>query len=319
MLRNLLLPLFGFLAIANAQAQSDLVVFSDNGERFFLVVNGQQYNKTPETNVKAADLKADFVRVKIIFENGQLPEITNNTPLEFGSETTMMIKQDKKGAYKLIWRGTAPRNAQAVAPIQQPMPAAAPMQQPVQQTAVVVPGGTVVQQTTTTTTIGGSPNSANVSIGVPGVGGISINVNDGGMGMNETIQQTTTTTTIGTNTNVYQQPVQQVQPVQQYGPGWNGRCYAMAPDAFAAAKRSIEAADFEQTKLSVAQQIASSHCMTSGQVREVLGLFDFEQTKLDFAKRTYPNVWDPQNYFMVNDAFDFDHSKQELAKFTSGR
>jgi hypothetical protein len=45
-------------------------------------------------------------------------------------------------------------------------------------------------------------------------------------------------------------------------------------------------------------------------------LFDFESTRLTFAKFAYKYTFDKGNYYKVNDAFQFESSIEELNQFT---
>ena len=87
---------------------------------------------------------------------------------------------------------------------------------------------------------------------------------------------------------------------------------------FSSAKQTISSANFEDSKLSTAKGIIASNCLNTDQVVEICRLFDFEQTKLTFAKLAYKKTTDQKNYFKVNNVFDFDNSKQELSSFTGG-
>jgi len=86
----------------------------------------------------------------------------------------------------------------------------------------------------------------------------------------------------------------------------------MTPGEFRYATSSIRAKSFESTKSTVAKQIFNDRCMLSWQVKDIMLLFDFEATRLDFAKFAWLRTVDPQNYFVVNDAFSFEHSIDEL-------
>jgi hypothetical protein len=44
-------------------------------------------------------------------------------------------------------------------------------------------------------------------------------------------------------------------------------------------------------------------------------LFTFEDNKLEVAKYAYRKTVDNRNYVMVNDAFTFSSSRDELAKY----
>jgi hypothetical protein len=91
--------------------------------------------------------------------------------------------------------------------------------------------------------------------------------------------------------------------------------YPMTPDIFASAKQTIINESFDSKKLTIAKQILNSNCVTSMQVKELTMLFDFESNKLEFAKFAYKHTFDPQNYFLVNDAFEFSSSKSSLSDY----
>lgn len=122
------------------------------------------------------------------------------------------------------------------------------------------------------------------------------------------------TTTTATTVNV---------PVRvEYVPGYNGPYGCAQPmnaAGFAAAKSSIQDADFENTKMSTAKTIVGANCLTTDQVAEICSLFDFENSKLEFAKFAYTKTYDKGNYFKVNKVFEFDSSKEELNKFIQGK
>ena len=82
--------------------------------------------------------------------------------------------------------------------------------------------------------------------------------------------------------------------------------------------QSIANQSFEQNKLQVAQQVLQSNYLTSQQVFSILQVFNFESTKLSFAKSAFNRVIDPQNYFIVNNAFSFSSSVSELNNFLRG-
>ncbi len=86
---------------------------------------------------------------------------------------------------------------------------------------------------------------------------------------------------------------------------------------FIEAKNTIENADFEQTKLTIAKQIVASELMTASQLAEIARLFDFEQTKLEFLKYAYKYCFDPNKYYLVNNVFEFSSSVDELNKYIS--
>ncbi|MCX7697683.1 MAG: DUF4476 domain-containing protein [Bacteroidales bacterium] len=111
---------------------------------------------------------------------------------------------------------------------------------------------------------------------------------------------------------------QPVTPPTTNTPVYPPACMPMDIASFEAAKASISRTSFDDTRLSIAKQIASSNCLTAAQIRDIMRLFSFESTRLDFAKFAYPYCYDKGNYFMVNDAFSFSSSIDELNKFIYG-
>lgn len=317
--------LFCFLQVFSQQqppAPYSAQIFAEQGERFWLIINGVKQNLDPQTNVLVQGLRAPNYKMKIIFENNNLPELDQNLFFQDPGEYIYNIKRNKEGKYVIRANSFVP-----IAQIMPPPPGqtvivyGAPA--PVGQTTVTTttPGG-VVQQTTTTTTTGGIPGD-NISMGMS-VGGVNagVNINVNGMTGNSTYTETTTTTTtVGGTTSMTTTTGAPVQQQIIYVPGYGGPIgcpIPMDPGAFANAKNSITNASFESTKQDMAKNIIGNNCFTSAQVRELLTLFDFESTKLEIAKFAYPRTYDRGNYFMVNDVFDFDSSRSELSKFTGG-
>ncbi|MCI5055995.1 MAG: DUF4476 domain-containing protein [Flavobacteriales bacterium] len=302
-------------------AQSNLVVFSENGERFYLILNGIRQNADPQTNIKIEGLSNQFYSAKVIFADQSLGEVAKKHLMVVDAdgnmgEITYAMRMNNKGEYKFKW--------QSFTPIQQAPP-------PAQNVTVIqyhsdpLPTGVQVTETTTTTTTSGT-TSENVNVGM-NMGGVSfgMNVNINGEPVNSTSQTTTmstTTTTTTTGSNViingvpsntgYAEPTYDAP----YMEGYNGRIgcnnWIMTQNDFQSAKNSIGSKDFEDTKLRVAKQVANANCLSSNQVKQIMMLFDFENTKLDFAKMAYSRTFDVDNYYKVHDAFDFESSISDL-------
>lgn len=92
-------------------------------------------------------------------------------------------------------------------------------------------------------------------------------------------------------------------------------CQPMSAVDFAAAKASIEKQMMDDSKLKVAKQVVGTNCLTTAQVKEIMGMFTMERTKLDWAKFAYGKTSDPQNYYQLNDGFMFSSSVDELNKY----
>lgn len=61
---------------------SSLTVFSQEGEKFFLIMDGIRQNDLPMTNVKVTDLDRPIYKVKVIFEDANQKDIDKNVFIE---------------------------------------------------------------------------------------------------------------------------------------------------------------------------------------------------------------------------------------------
>jgi hypothetical protein len=302
-------------------AQSSLTIFSEDGYKFYLVLNGQKQNNVAMTNVRIDGLSQPQYAVKILFEDPAKPEISKNVPTvdpqtNAFADVTYKIKTTKDGDLKMRYFSATPVQPNYVAPPDvyvmhygQPVPPPPP-------------GGTTVTQTTVTQTSGVSDMGAGASISV-GAGGVNMNINisDPTMGAGSTVSHTTTTTTTTSdmgysnnnrnyNNNNYNDPP----------PPRGSNCnYAMDGGSFRSAKETVSKASFDETKLSTAKTILTSNCMTTDQVIQICNLFSFEASKLDFAKHAHARTTDPGNYFKVGNIFSFDASRTELNNYISGQ
>jgi hypothetical protein len=94
--------------------------------------------------------------------------------------------------------------------------------------------------------------------------------------------------------------------------------YPMSDYEFGLLRESIRSKSFESTRLQVARQAIDSRRLTSYQVRELMELMWFESSKLELAKFAYSRVIDKERFFLVNDAFSFSSSIDELDRFIRG-
>jgi hypothetical protein len=74
-------------------------------------------------------------------------------------------------------------------------------------------------------------------------------------------------------------------------------------------------ASFESERFLLAKQRLANLQLTSIQVKRIMMSFWFEDTKLRFAKFAYSKTTDPGNFWVVNDAFQFENSVHELDEF----
>lgn len=100
------------------------------------------------------------------------------------------------------------------------------------------------------------------------------------------------------------------------GGGWdNGYGNVMSTREFESVKEQIRKEWFETNRLTSTKVIIDKNNFTAQQVKEMVLLFGFENNKLEIAKYAYRKTVDKQNYFIINDAFTFSSSRDELARF----
>jgi hypothetical protein len=68
-----------------------------------------------------------------------------------------------------------------------------------------------------------------------------------------------------------------------------------------------------------ARQILKSNCLSADQVKMVMGTFEYEDDKLEFAKTAYDRCADPENYWKVNDAFEYEMTIDELNDYIESK
>lgn len=286
-------------AFAFAQAPTgNLTIFSEDGDRFFLVLNGELQNDIPQTNIRVEELNQPYYNAKILFEDKSLVEITkkNLAIADIDGEymdVTYKIKRDKnnKNKLKLNFFSEIPVDRQYRAP---------------QNVHVVHYGApqpvSTVSHTTTTTTVGNT--------------GMGVGVNVGGVGVNINIKEpngiyTETTTTTVTHG----------QPQVNYDPplrGCNSK-YPMGSTDFNNALTSVKKQGFDETKLKVAKQIVTANCLDVNQIKQIANTISFEENKLDFVKLAYDYCTEKKNYFRLNDIFSFSTNVDNLTEYIQNK
>lgn len=103
--------LFSLIGITSySQISHDLEIYSEEGLKFTLVINGRTMNEVPVSNIQVVNTDKDYVNAKIIFEDSNIPEIekkflqladpgtgTDKAPVS----VVYKIAQNKKGEQNL--------------------------------------------------------------------------------------------------------------------------------------------------------------------------------------------------------------------------
>jgi hypothetical protein len=328
------------------QDKGKLAFFSQDGKKFWVVINGEKMNKEPQYSVKDIPVDFQWGKAKIIFEDTNIPSIDKTVQVVdadgHSCNVKYMIRKTDKGkyvirdidaAFEIVGssnnNSTTPNQTQTVQ-----------QSQPVQQTPSTTPQSQTNTQTFQQTTTVSDPNQ-NINLGV----GVNVNETPTGVnvqmnvpGMQTSTQSAVVSHQVTTTTTTNEQPVAQSQVTMQAQPqpkpqvqpqpkpanavpGYNGSvgCANPMSDAdFQSAKSSITSKSFEDSKLTIAKQVTSSNCLLCSQVKEIMKSFNFESTRLEFAKYAYKYTYDKGNYFKLNDAFQFESSIDELNEYING-
>ena len=94
---------------------------------------------------------------------------------------------------------------------------------------------------------------------------------------------------------------------------------SMKDKDFNDATQVISSKAFESTKIDIAKQILDNNTVTSEQVKQILQLFSFDDSKLEVAKYAYDKTCDKSYYYKVYDAFSFESSIQTLKNYITNR
>jgi hypothetical protein len=346
-----------FFALLNAglsfaQGQGDVTIYSNTGDKFYVILNGVRQNDSPETNVKVTGLTNPYYSCKIISANNNF-ELEKNVLVKYDTLITYRIVE-KKGRYKLrylseasLGTSTAQTN-QTVVSFHATESAPSP-REPIQTTTTGNTGntGTTTITTTTSTTTGttspvqntGNPNATteainmNISINENGMN-TNLNVNANGTensnlntNMNTTESTTTTSTTSsnGSNTSYYEETT--ISSTSTGGNVFenngtsetiNASCNLSDIEAKELASQ-VENETFKDDQLRIANLAAKNKCLSTNQIELVTSKFTFDSSKLDFLKSAYDNCSDQSNYYKLMESLTYSGDKDELQKFIDSK
>lgn len=336
----------GLIVTINLNAQASAIVFSEAGEKFTIYLNGEKKNATPQSNVKMQGLTSEFYQARIDFEDAALKDFAEgNFAVQPGSEVTYIVKKNKKGEYVFRFYGQTEGTVESTGTNSNSQVKSYAEVDDTEESDDVQINQTIsiqeepatettVTHTTTTTTKAqpaqGAGGNVSMGINVDGVNmGININANDLGGSMNMDIQETqqTTVTTTTTTTTSQSEPAAKPAPRPAAKPAPApapakpaGRCAcSMAQTSFSKAKENISGNSFEDSKMTVAKQVTKANCLTAAQISEVMGLFRFEESKLEYAKYAYDYCFNQGDYYEVNSAFTFESSIEDLNKYLESK
>jgi hypothetical protein len=336
-MKKYILCLFLFVLVQSLFAQhSKISVFSENGEKFWVVINGIRQNSKAQTNVKVEGLDQPNYRLRVIFEDDKIAPVdksimttdVDNNP----TFCTYVLRKDKKGVMQMKVNSYMPLE-------EDKKQNSRPDQEVVQYHADEIPSGRQdVDMNISGISAGvqiseyGSENEkareqdltgrsgenvgVNFQVADPVSGenvGLNMNVSVTGMDAGTSVKGSASQKKTG---NQNGRELKEETARQEPAVGKSGNCRNPVPaSSLNSMKASLQKQAFEDTRLKMAKDIIRRNCYTSAQIKELLGLFAFEKNKLDLAKSAYSSCTDKDNYYQINDVFSFSSSTDELTEF----
>lgn len=326
---------------------STVTIFTQDGEKIWVVVDGEKKNKDPQTKVVIENLKAQNYKFKVLFQDSNIPSLdktiyTKDVDNNYHNSTYVVRKDTKGTKYVIRVNSDEVVTTTTTTTTTTTVPANTGTTTSVNQSGQQNQTTQTYNQTTTTTNTS-DPQNMNIGIGMNVTetpDGVNMNVNMNGMNVNTNVNTnpggmntstnmtstttTTTTTTSSNNNNVAVNSNNQIQqkPVEHHEqyvlPGYSGPAGCPMPmtnESFSTAKNSISSKSFEDSKITIAKQIVGNNCLLCSQVKEIMKIFSFEDSRLEFAKFAYKHTFDIGNYYQLNDAFTFESSIDDLNEY----
>lgn len=294
----LLFTTFGF-----SQNTGELVIFSNLGDPFYVILNGEKQNQKAETNVKVQNLTPGFYSCKVISENN-LYSFDKNFEIKLNFLTTYRIIE-KSGVPKMRYfseiamsSGQQTTSGQTVI-VYHPAPVA--------NTTTTE----TVQTTTTTSPTNGTVETINVGIQIS-ENGVNTTISETDLSTQGNVSQTTTVTTTTTSSSTSNNTTNN-QPVPT-----NSYCL-VDNNGMTKVVSLVKEESFSENKLNVAKQFTRNKCLTVNQIKEIGKLFSFSADKMEYVKYAYDYCLNTNDYYELNELFTFSDDKNTLNGFINSK
>ena len=332
MLRKLLLAFILFPSSVFAQDFAGTLVFSaDNGDAFFVYLNGKKQNAGAQSNVTIHGLELPYYDVRIEFLNSSVkPLEKKNISVADSDDRPMMvtykIRKDKSGKARLSFYAMLPPVSTKTLQVAQ------------------------VSEKTENETINKKPASPNSKTLLTNVSGATvsipandsltekkekINIQQSGVGVNKPVpvvkaepkkvEVTTPATPVNKTEPVVSSDSKKVAgaPVKADTPTELPlkKCndWPMMKEEFQKIKQQVEEAKDEPSRLAKSKTLSSANCLLVSQVSEIAVLFAKETTRLNFVKHAYLSTIDRPNFDRLKKLFTEPAAAKEFEKFLQAR
>ncbi|SNC77095.1 protein of unknown function [Hymenobacter gelipurpurascens] len=89
----------------------------------------------------------------------------------------------------------------------------------------------------------------------------------------------------------------------------------MSPQDVSRLLQSVQRQSFDDNKLPILREALGAASLESDDLTRILSTLTFDRNRVELAKYAYPRIVDPQNFYRVYEAFDFQSNVQELQQY----
>jgi len=353
------LALFLFPLLAFGQQSGNLTIFSESGDRFYLVLNGEQQNDMPQTNVRIEDLNQPYYSTRIIFENQRMPDIVKNLQVTDMTGAYMDVTykiQRAGGGLDLNYFSMAPVPKKYVAPKNmyvmhygrhdrdrdhdrrdryrhhddryQPS-AMSPADFAQAKEAVRNAAFSSSMLSTAKTILANNYLTTDQVIEICEIMSFDDTKLEFAKAAYSRVVDPSNYFRVA-NAFSFSSSKEEINKLiaansnnnyndNDYNDRRRGRSEPMNSGRFAEAKQTIKNGSFDATKLSIAKNIINTNYFTTDQVLELCKLFSFDESKLEVAKTAYFRTVDVNNFYKVGNVLSFSSSKEALNNFIAAQ
>lgn len=334
--------------------KSNLIVFNNTGQQFFVILNGIKQNSLPSTSVKVEGLTPTAYKVKIIFADGRTGDIDKNIYLESNMEYSaqVVIKSPKKRSlrlYNMDELNKSPYGSGSAVVNYRPDDNVVYSDQ--QNTSTTTGTTTIQTNPNGTTSVQTSTNTQTQTTGThTHADGTVHDHNHNPVKPNTPVTGTGNTHTHADGT-VHDQNHQPVKPTTPATGTGNTHTHAdgtvhdhnhnpvVSPDKANPGQAivnadgtltcksaltsvdhiitGIKASSFSSDQMELVKTELKTKCINSDQAYRIVNAFTFDGDRVKMAKFCYDHMMDKTNANKLLDLFTYTSSKDELKKYFS--
>jgi hypothetical protein len=99
-----------------------------------------------------------------------------------------------------------------------------------------------------------------------------------------------------------------------------GSCRSLlTPQELDRAVEAMRSRDLDNTRLTIAREAVRSGSIMAEDLKRLLQQFEYEHTRVDFAKFAYDYLCDREHFYYIYDLFRHDSSVQELERYSNSQ